>query len=61
MTELDKTMKTTEPKDLPKGLGSLHAALSRATSHVPQRRVRHEFFFGMLTLTDGAWREKCKG
>lgn len=56
MVELDTTLKTTELRDLPSGLTDLQEALSRATSHVPQRKVRHEFFFGMLTFPDRQWR-----
>jgi|CXWL01.1.fsa_nt_gi hypothetical protein len=61
MLKLDATLKTTEPANLPAGLARLYQALSRATSHVPERKVRHDFFFAMLTLPDGKWREKCEG
>lgn len=57
MSDLDTTLKTTELADLPAGLTRLHEALSRATSHVPQRKVRHKFFFAMLTLPDNSWQE----
>ena len=57
MSELDTTLKTTELGDFPAGLLNLHEALSRATSHIPQRRVGHEFYFKMLTLPDRSWRE----
>ena len=61
MLKLDATLKTTEPANLPVGLARLYQSLSRATSHVPERKVRHDFFFAMLTLPDGKWREKCEG
>jgi hypothetical protein len=61
MSELDATLKTTELVNLPAGLVKLHQSLSRATSHIPERKVRHDFFFAMLTLSDGKWREKCQG
>ncbi len=60
MSKLDGTFRSVEPTNLPRGLASLHEALSRATSHVPQRKVRHDFFFAMLTLPEGKWREKCE-
>jgi hypothetical protein len=36
----------------------LQEALSRGTSHVPQREVRHEHFFDMLALPERAWLKK---
>lgn len=56
MLELDKALKATN--QLPTGLAHLREALSRATSHTPQRRIRHDFFFAMLTLPDQQWREQ---
>lgn len=56
MSDLDVTLKTTELANLPTGLTQLHEALSRATSHVPERRVRHKFFFAMLTKPESSWR-----
>jgi hypothetical protein len=55
MRRLDEALKPVEP---PSGLASLRSALSRATSHVPERRVRHEQFFWMLTLPERSWRER---
>jgi hypothetical protein len=56
MSELSNTLKATELRDLPAGLTDLQEALSRATSHIPQRKVRHEFFFNMMTQTNRAWK-----
>lgn len=53
MFALDSALRTLEP---PPVLADLKQALSRATSHVPQRRIRHEHFFAMLTLSESAWR-----
>lgn len=55
MRGLDEALKPVEP---PTGLANLRSALSRATSHVPERRVRHEQFFWMLTLPERSWRER---
>ena len=55
MRDLDEALKPAQP---PSGLADLHSALSRGTSHIPKRRVRHEQFFWMLTLPDGPWRER---
>jgi hypothetical protein len=60
MSELDTALKTTALADLPAGLTRLYGALSRATSHVPERKVRHDFFFTMLTQPESKWREKCE-
>lgn len=46
------------PIELPPSLGSLHESLSRQTSHVRPRQIRHEYFYGMLTLSDSSWDEK---
>ena len=55
MFTLDHAMKSVQP---PRGLGELHAALSRGTSHAPQRRVRHDHFFALLTQSEGDWRAR---
>lgn len=60
MSELDTALRSTALADLPAGLTRLHEALSRATSHVPERKVRHDFFFAMLTQPAGKWQEKCE-
>ncbi len=44
----------------PIGLADLHQALSRATSHVPQRQVRHDHFVALLTAIEGDWRKRWK-
>ncbi len=44
----------------PIGLADLHQALSRATSHIPQRQVRHDHFFALLTAMEGDWRNRWK-
>ena len=54
MLELNLALRNME---LPIGLARLHGALSRATSHIPQRKTRHEFFFAMLTASDDAWHD----
>jgi len=60
MSELDTALRTTELTELPVGLAKLRGALSRATSHIPERRVRHDFFFAMLTLADSQWKKMWK-
>jgi hypothetical protein len=57
MFAMDAALRKMEP--LP-GLAELHEALSRATSHVPQRQVRHDHFYAMLTLSESSWRERWK-
>ena len=52
MRDLDDVLKLQDP---PEGLSDLHSTLSRATSHVRERRIRHEHFYEMLTLPDAAW------
>jgi hypothetical protein len=54
MLDLDAALNAPE---LPAGLVRLHRALSRATSHIPERRVRHEFLYAMITQSDKAWRD----
>ncbi len=48
------------PIGLPQSLATLHESLSRRTSHIAERRIRHEYFYGMLTLTQPAWEEKLE-
>jgi hypothetical protein len=57
MYALDAALKPTE---LPKGLADLHEALSRQTSHVPPRLIRHQHFYAMLTLSEDSWRDRWK-
>lgn len=57
MLALDTVLKTTELFDLPKGLATLSGALSRGTSHAAERKTRHKFFLGMLTLSDTKWKQ----
>lgn len=47
-----------KPEEPPEKLAYLKGALSHATSHVPQRRTRHEHFFAMLTLSPRSWDER---
>jgi len=57
MFAMDTALRTIPP---PPGLAKLHEALSRATSHVPERNVRHDHFFAMLTLSGSSWRERWR-
>jgi hypothetical protein len=55
MCNIDEALKQKEP---PTGLADLHDTLSRATSHVRERRIRHSHFFEMLTLSGQDWRDR---
>jgi len=55
MQDLHEVLKIPGP---PEGLSELHSTLSRATSHVRERRIRHEHFFSLLTLSDSDWEER---
>lgn len=55
MRDLDEALIPVEP---PEGLAELKGALSRATSHPSERRVRHVHFYRMLTLSGRAWRNE---
>jgi hypothetical protein len=57
MAEMDATLRMEQP---PHGMASLVDAFSGATSHIPQRRVRHDHFYAMLTLSDSTWAEKWR-
>lgn len=57
MPAIDNALRTEEP---PAGLAKLQKAISRGTSHKPQRRDRHDYFFEMLTLSESTWRERWK-
>ena len=49
MVSIDEALKQEKP---PLGLKKLHDTLSRSTSHVTERRIRHSYFFKMLTLSE---------
>ncbi|MFC2050785.1 DUF262 domain-containing protein [Chloroflexota bacterium] len=55
MRFLHDALKLAEP---PQGLARLKEALSRGTSHIPQRKIRHDFFFEMLTLQSSLWHDR---
>jgi hypothetical protein len=55
MFDLDAALK---PVMLPPGLGQLNDALSRQTSHIPPRRIRHEHFYALLNLPAKLWNER---
>ena len=52
MTYLQSALDSPEPIE---GLTRLKDALARATSHIPQRLVRHDYFFNMLTMSPSSW------
>ena len=55
MAIIDEALKSPDP---PPGLADLHATLSRSTVHVRERRIRHEHFFQMLTLSESEWQQR---
>ena len=55
MFDLDSALR---PVLLPPGLGELNEALSRQTSHMPPRKVRHEHFYAMMNLDATDWKER---
>lgn len=57
MLALDAALK---PVMLPPGLGELNNALSRQTSHIPPRKVRHDHFYALLNLPEDSWNERWK-
>jgi hypothetical protein len=57
MLAINEALKTVM---LPPGLGELNDALSRQTSHIPPRVVRHDHFFAMLNLPEKSWNERWK-
>jgi hypothetical protein len=57
MFALDTALK---PVMLPPGLGELNDALSRQTSHIPPRKIRHEHFYALLNLAQEPWNERWK-
>lgn len=52
MFDLDAALKS---EQLPPRLAPLNEALSRQTSHIPPRRIRHEHFYALLNLAEGEW------
>jgi len=52
MHDIDQALRQIEP---PPGLANLYATLSQATSHVRERKIRHNYFFKMLTLAEQDW------
>ena len=52
MFSIEEALKQAE---LPLGLKELRETLSRATSHVAERRIRHRYFFKMLTSSEQDW------
>jgi len=57
MFALDAALKS---KTLPPGLGELNDALSRQTSHIPPRRIRHDHFYALLNLPEESWNERWR-
>lgn len=57
MLDLDAAL---QQASLAPGLSPLRDALSRQTSHVPPRELRHQHFFDLLTLSKDDWAEKWK-
>jgi len=58
MHDINKSLTLEQGTEPPPGLAELHATLSRATSHVKERLIRHEHFFKMLTLPEARWRNR---
>jgi len=54
MLNIDAALKQEER---PPGLKDLYDTLSQATSHVAERRIRHSYFFKILTLSKQDWRD----
>lgn len=54
MFDIDEALKQEEP---PPGLKNLYDTLSRATSHVRERKIRHNHFFKILTVPKPNWRD----
>jgi hypothetical protein len=48
------------PELMPRGLIELNDALSRTTSHVPARQIRHAHFYALLNLPSEQWIERWK-
>jgi hypothetical protein len=57
MFELNNVLK---PELMPQGLIELDEALSRTTSHVPARQIRHKHFYALLNLPNVQWVERWK-
>ncbi len=50
---INQALRQAEP---PTGLADLQNSLSKATSHVAERRIRHGYFYKVLTLSQRDWR-----
>jgi hypothetical protein len=48
------------PELMPHGLIALAEALSKTTSHIPARQIRHEHFYALLNLPEAQWIERWK-
>jgi uncharacterized protein with ParB-like and HNH nuclease domain len=48
------------PELMPRGLIALAEALSKTTSHIPARQIRHEHFYALLNLPEEQWIERWK-
>ncbi len=57
MTAMHEVMRR---REWPPRLQKLQTALSRGTSHAPARRIRHEHFYLMLTLSEQSWRRRWR-
>jgi hypothetical protein len=55
MADISTLLSSEQP---PHGVAALIDAFSKGTSHIPQRRVRHEYFYAMLTLSEDSWHKK---
>jgi hypothetical protein len=44
--------------ELPPALADLQTSLTRRPSHANERRVRHNYFYEMLTLSESSWSER---
>lgn len=42
-------------REVPRGISSVKDALSRGTSHGPERKTRHDLFFQMVSYSDQRW------
>jgi len=51
---INQALRQAEP---PAGLADLQNSLSKATSHVAERRIRHGYFYKVLTLSQRDWRD----
>ena len=54
MIEMDHALR---PVEVPPGLIGLKNTLTRATSHVPERKIRNEHFVKMLSMPPQEWKD----